>query len=203
MNFFSNNSNSKLYHKYIFEIEKEEKNFNVMLNEQKENIIGFVCKFTNSNGIPIKLFRSDSYLSICRIITGDILTYELEEKISCDMQHYTDHQQFMNNLAPNKFMWIYFFQPFIVNQPIKLYFEIEYNEPDQIFLHINTIYFQEDKPNLPVNRTINDCMKEDYDNDLLDTDIGSMLWMCRENQLVNDITNKFDESFEFKNSNIK
>ncbi len=202
MDFFSNTSNNKLYKKYIFEIQKEEKNFSVILNEQKENISGFVCKFTSSDGQPIKLFRSDSYLSICRIITGDILTYELEEKLSCDMLHYTDHQQFMNNLAPNKFMWIYFFQPF-VNHPIKLYFELEYNQFEKIFLHINTVYFQEDRPNLSVNRIINDCVKDDYDNDLTDQDIGSMLWMCKENLSVDDFSNKIDESFEFKNSNIK
>ncbi len=175
MNFF--NKSSKLYSKLEYEI--NEKNFILSINEDEKKIVGLLMKFVDSNGNPIKLFRTDSYLSICRIIIGDIMNYEVEEKISCDMQHYTAHQQFMNNVVESEYVWTYFLTPYTSNI-IKLYFELEHAYTEPIYLFINEIYFSETKSYYSPQEYIINCVKDDYELELDNSMIGCIEWMYKE-----------------------
>lgn len=175
MNFFS--KSSILYSKLEYEI--NEKNFGLTINQDGKKIVGLLMKFVDQNGTPVKLFRSDTYLSICRIIIGDIMNYEIEEKISCDMQHYTTHQQFMNNVTESDVVWTYFFNPYTSNH-IKLCFELEHACAEPIYLFVNEIYFSNTKPNTTPQEYIINCIRDDYILGFDSTNIGSIEWMYNE-----------------------
>jgi hypothetical protein len=195
MNWFS--KESKLYKVIDFEI--KEKNFDIILNESNKNILGFLCKFADSDGLPINIFKSDSFLSISQIVVGDIFNYELEEKNSFDMLHYTNHQQFMNNLPATKVVWLYFFRPY-TNRKIKLSFDLEHSYIENVYLYINLIYYDDTTPNKTISQYIIDCAKDDFNIGFDNTNIGYIQWMY--NEIDDDDIKPKENSDEFNQQNL-
>ncbi len=174
------NQNNPMYKVIRYEVKSNK--FGVEINSDKEKVIGFIGKFVNSNGEPIKLCESDSYLSIDRFIQGDFLQYEIEEKFSCDMNHYTKHQQFMNNLPNSDVLWTYFFKP-VTNHKFRLNFDLTLMKSDSesdhdIIFYLNLFYQINEKDT--VVESIRKCAKSDYDRGLEEKDKPYILWMYKE-----------------------
>ena len=178
MNWLNQDNSNQMYKVIRYNVSTSK--FNLEINSEKEKVMGFIAKFVNSNGEPIKLCESDSYLSIDRYIEGDFLKYEMEEKFSCDMNHYTKHQQFMNNLPPSDVLWTYFFKP-VTNHKFKLNFELKFVNSfsnEEIILYINLFYqiSEKDTPAVCVTK----CAKSDYHKGLEEKDKPYILWMYKE-----------------------
>ncbi len=178
MNWYNQeNQDNPMYRTIEYKVEQN--NFSIPINTNKEKIIGFFCKFVDQDDNPVTLNESESYLSITRVIEGQFLNYQMEEKCMCDMNHFTSHQQFMNNLPSNNFVWTYFFKP-VTNHKFNLNFEISYVKKNikSMYLYINILLLQTN--NLSPSEFLFKCAQNDYNKGLDENTKPNILWMHKE-----------------------
>ncbi len=160
----------------IIEYEIMENNFEIIINESKEEIVGFICKFYNKDDQPIEFNKYTSYLSISRIFIGNIMNYIMPETIDFDFTYYTEHTQSKNNIENDPNLLVYF-----LNTPskhkLKLEFVLETNNKfDVCYMYIIVMNKLD---GIKTEDYIYKNAIDDYSKNLTSEDKPYINWLCK------------------------
>ncbi len=168
-------NNKSLYD--VFEYIIDNKNFDITINKEREEIVGILCKFYDENDNIIELNQYDSFLSVSKIISGDLINYCMPETVDLDITYYTEHVQLKNGLEKDPNLIIYF-----LNCPSKHEIELEFkldisNQKSKIYMYIVVL-------KKIINITKNEeyiyfNAKNDFSNGLTSEDKPFINWICK------------------------